>query len=148
MGRYILERLVGGVITVWFIATATFFAMHAVPGDPRSQGLSARRIGGHRDVHGAAAERCAVRCCRAWNGSSLLLCWLFAFGTPHDRAGEIQRWLAVTRDDAPNEGQVLSRTQHFAARLDIGALCGAGQELRRKGDRHAIFALDLYTCSF
>ncbi len=34
MGRYILERLVGGVITVWFIATATFFAMHAVPGDP------------------------------------------------------------------------------------------------------------------
>ena len=27
-----------GVITVWFIATATFFAMHAVPGDPLSTG--------------------------------------------------------------------------------------------------------------
>jgi ABC-type dipeptide/oligopeptide/nickel transport system permease component len=31
---YILKRLVQGVITVWFIATATFVAMHAVPGDP------------------------------------------------------------------------------------------------------------------
>jgi ABC-type dipeptide/oligopeptide/nickel transport system permease component len=31
---YILKRLVQGVITVWFIATATFIAMHAVPGDP------------------------------------------------------------------------------------------------------------------
>lgn len=34
MGRYILRRLVQGVVTVWFIATATFFAMHNVPGDP------------------------------------------------------------------------------------------------------------------
>jgi ABC-type dipeptide/oligopeptide/nickel transport system permease component len=32
--RYILKRLVQGLITVWFIATATFVAMHAVPGDP------------------------------------------------------------------------------------------------------------------
>jgi ABC-type dipeptide/oligopeptide/nickel transport system permease component len=32
--RYTLVRLVQGVITVWFIATATFVAMHAVPGDP------------------------------------------------------------------------------------------------------------------
>ena len=36
MGRYILKRLVQGVITVWFIATATFFGMHQVPGDPLS----------------------------------------------------------------------------------------------------------------
>jgi len=34
MWRYTLKRLVQGVITVWFIATATFFAMHNVPGDP------------------------------------------------------------------------------------------------------------------
>ena len=31
---YSLKRLVQGIITVWFIATATFVAMHAVPGDP------------------------------------------------------------------------------------------------------------------
>ena len=31
---YILKRLIQGVITVWFIATATFAAMHMVPGDP------------------------------------------------------------------------------------------------------------------
>jgi ABC-type dipeptide/oligopeptide/nickel transport system permease component len=36
MWRYTLSRLVQGVITVWFIATATFIAMHAVPGDPLS----------------------------------------------------------------------------------------------------------------
>ncbi len=36
MGRYAFKRLIQGVITVWFIATATFFAMHAVPGDPLS----------------------------------------------------------------------------------------------------------------
>jgi ABC-type dipeptide/oligopeptide/nickel transport system permease component len=34
MVRYTLGRLLSGVITVWFIATATFLAMHAVPGDP------------------------------------------------------------------------------------------------------------------
>ncbi|NBC23598.1 MAG: ABC transporter permease subunit [Gammaproteobacteria bacterium] len=34
MWHYTLRRLVQGVITVWFIATATFMAMHAVPGDP------------------------------------------------------------------------------------------------------------------
>ena len=34
MIRYTVKRLIQGVITVWFIATATFFAMHAVPGDP------------------------------------------------------------------------------------------------------------------
>ncbi len=34
MWRYTLKRLVQGLITVWFIATATFLAMHAVPGNP------------------------------------------------------------------------------------------------------------------
>ncbi len=34
MTRYVLMRLLQGVITVWFIATATFFTMHNVPGDP------------------------------------------------------------------------------------------------------------------
>ena len=36
MLRYTLIRLLQGAITVWFIATATFVAMHAVPGDPLS----------------------------------------------------------------------------------------------------------------
>lgn len=31
---YTLKRLLAGVVTVWFIATATFIAMHQVPGDP------------------------------------------------------------------------------------------------------------------
>nr|MCS5574254.1 ABC transporter permease [Pseudomonadales bacterium] len=31
---YTIKRLIAGVITVWFIATATFVAMHSVPGDP------------------------------------------------------------------------------------------------------------------
>ncbi len=34
MTKYILWRLVQGVVTVWFIATATFFVMHNIPGDP------------------------------------------------------------------------------------------------------------------
>ena len=34
MLSYTLKRLLQGVITVWFIATATFVAMHSVPGDP------------------------------------------------------------------------------------------------------------------
>ena len=34
MWQYTIKRLIQGVITVWFIATATFFAMHNVPGDP------------------------------------------------------------------------------------------------------------------
>jgi ABC-type dipeptide/oligopeptide/nickel transport system permease component len=36
MWKYTLKRLIQGLITVWFIATATFLAMHAVPGDPMS----------------------------------------------------------------------------------------------------------------
>ena len=34
MLAYTLKRLLSGVVTVWFIATATFIAMHSVPGDP------------------------------------------------------------------------------------------------------------------
>lgn len=34
MFMYTVKRLLAGVITVWFIATATFIAMHQVPGDP------------------------------------------------------------------------------------------------------------------
>ncbi|GAB3374290.1 oligopeptide ABC transporter permease OppB [Spongiibacter taiwanensis] len=34
MGWFICKRLLSGALTIWFIATATFFAMHAVPGDP------------------------------------------------------------------------------------------------------------------
>lgn len=34
MLRYTIRRLIQGIVTIWFIATATFFAMHAVPGDP------------------------------------------------------------------------------------------------------------------
>ena len=33
---YTLKRLLQGIVTVWFIATATFVAMHLVPGDPLS----------------------------------------------------------------------------------------------------------------
>ena len=36
MLKYTLKRLIQGIITVWFIATATFLAMHNVPGDPLS----------------------------------------------------------------------------------------------------------------
>jgi ABC-type dipeptide/oligopeptide/nickel transport system permease component len=31
---YTVKRLIQGIVTVWFIATATFIAMHSVPGDP------------------------------------------------------------------------------------------------------------------
>jgi|TARA_B110000116_G_C16701088_1_gene519832 ABC-type dipeptide/oligopeptide/nickel transport system permease component len=34
MWLYTFKRLLQGVVTVWFIATATFIAMHNVPGDP------------------------------------------------------------------------------------------------------------------
>ena len=34
MLTYTLKRLLQGIVTVWFIATATFIAMHAVPGNP------------------------------------------------------------------------------------------------------------------
>lgn len=34
MFLYTLKRILYGLVTVWFIATATFIAMHSVPGDP------------------------------------------------------------------------------------------------------------------
>jgi oligopeptide transport system permease protein len=34
MLRYVLLRLGYALATIWFVATATFFAMHVVPGDP------------------------------------------------------------------------------------------------------------------
>ncbi len=34
MTLYILKRLAIGIVTIWFIATATFIAMHLVPGNP------------------------------------------------------------------------------------------------------------------
>ena len=37
MWKYTVKRLLQGIITVWFIASATFFAMHRVPGDPTRQ---------------------------------------------------------------------------------------------------------------
>lgn len=37
MLRYSVRRLLQGIVTVWFIATATFVAMHSVPGDPLLQ---------------------------------------------------------------------------------------------------------------
>ncbi|MCB1648542.1 MAG: ABC transporter permease [Pseudomonadales bacterium] len=36
MWQYTLKRIFQGIITIWFIATATFVAMHSVPGDPLS----------------------------------------------------------------------------------------------------------------
>ncbi|MAV27600.1 MAG: peptide ABC transporter permease [Gammaproteobacteria bacterium] len=34
MIRYTAKRILSGIVTIWFITTATFLAMHAVPGDP------------------------------------------------------------------------------------------------------------------
>ncbi|RKD28995.1 ABC transporter permease [Thermohalobacter berrensis] len=34
MGKYITKRLIYMVISIWLIATVTFFLMHAIPGDP------------------------------------------------------------------------------------------------------------------
>lgn len=41
MWSYTLKRILQGIITVWFIATATFVAMHNVPGDPLSSDRAA-----------------------------------------------------------------------------------------------------------
>ena len=38
MLKYALQQIASGIATVFFIATATFVAMHAVPGDPISKG--------------------------------------------------------------------------------------------------------------
>ena len=37
MSKYVLKRLISGFITVFFIASFTFFGMHMIPGDPLSQ---------------------------------------------------------------------------------------------------------------
>ncbi len=37
MPRYILQRLIMALVTIFVVATATFFLMHAVPGDPIRQ---------------------------------------------------------------------------------------------------------------
>ncbi|OUU80331.1 MAG: peptide ABC transporter permease [Gammaproteobacteria bacterium TMED78] len=34
MLKYTIKRIIQGIVTVWFIATVTFIAMHSVPGDP------------------------------------------------------------------------------------------------------------------
>lgn len=37
MIAFLIKRALSALLTLWFIITATFFAMHAVPGDPLSQ---------------------------------------------------------------------------------------------------------------
>ncbi len=37
MKRFLLRRFFSAILTIWFITTVTFFAMHLVPGDPLSQ---------------------------------------------------------------------------------------------------------------
>jgi ABC-type dipeptide/oligopeptide/nickel transport system permease component len=36
MLNYVIKRLLYGLLTIWFLITATFFAMHAIPADPLS----------------------------------------------------------------------------------------------------------------
>ena len=36
MKKYILQRVVISLVTVWLIATCSFFLIHALPGDPFS----------------------------------------------------------------------------------------------------------------
>lgn len=60
MLKYLLKQLASGLVTIYFIATATFFAMHAVPGDPLLGGKATtpeiranleRRYGLDKPVH-------------------------------------------------------------------------------------------------
>lgn len=44
MWSYTVKRILQGIITVWFIATATFIAMHNVPGDPLSSDRATNEI--------------------------------------------------------------------------------------------------------
>lgn len=37
MLKYIIKRLLVGVLTLFILATITFFGVHAMPGDPFSQ---------------------------------------------------------------------------------------------------------------
>ncbi len=41
MLNYTYKRVISGLVTIWFIATATFMGMHAVPGDPL---MSAKKV--------------------------------------------------------------------------------------------------------
>ena len=75
---YILKRLVQGVITVWFIATATFVAMHAVPGDPltrrahrqrRRSAPTSRRATGSTDRCSSSTSSTSATCCAAISAS-------------------------------------------------------------------------------
>ena len=34
MWHYLLKRIFSAIVTIWFISTATFFAMHSIPGNP------------------------------------------------------------------------------------------------------------------
>ena len=34
MAKYIVKRVLAALVTIWFVMTATFFLMHAIPGDP------------------------------------------------------------------------------------------------------------------
>ncbi len=34
MFKYIVKRVLAALVTIWFVMTATFFLMHAIPGDP------------------------------------------------------------------------------------------------------------------
>ena len=34
MIKYIVKRVLAALVTIWFVMTATFFLMHAIPGDP------------------------------------------------------------------------------------------------------------------
>ncbi len=38
MGKYILKRILSGIVTIWILITACFFLMHSIPGSPFSKG--------------------------------------------------------------------------------------------------------------
>jgi peptide/nickel transport system permease protein len=40
MPRLILQRLAGAIVSLWIVVTATFFAVHFLPGDPAEAALS------------------------------------------------------------------------------------------------------------
>ena len=44
MFRYVANRVMGGLFTVYIIATLTFFGMHAVPGDPLLRGKAVNEV--------------------------------------------------------------------------------------------------------
>ena len=38
MGKYIIKRILSGIVTILILITACFFLMHAIPGSPFSKG--------------------------------------------------------------------------------------------------------------